>query len=82
MNFIDTKKGRVKWFDEHIIHHLSDSFDIRIIDVNHYRIMSRFNDKMVDYFPKSERVFFLEDKRWDSIKILELEDKLKKYLNE
>lgn len=80
IDFVDTKKGREKYFREHLIHFLTDYFDISEISPNHFRIESRVNTRIVDYYPKSEASFLLDEKKWGRIKITELEEKLKKYL--
>lgn len=55
IKFENTKKGRCVFFEEHLIHLLSDYFDISLVSSQHYRLVSRVNDKRVDYFPKSEK---------------------------
>jgi predicted RNA-binding protein associated with RNAse of E/G family len=75
-----SKKYRIQKFSDELIHTLSHYFDITVLQTNSYRIVSRVNDKMVDYYPKSQRAFLLKEQKWGVIDIDELEDKLKKYL--
>ena len=74
-----TKKERISYFAEHLINDLDD-FEIRIMGINHYRIESRVNDRKVDYFPKTERAFLLNEQKWGTILIDDLIESLKTYL--
>lgn len=80
---INTKKirnERLTLFELMVLPLLEDWFDISIIAPKHYRIVSRINNKAVDYFPLSQKMFLLKEQKWGRVDLNSLETKLKKYL--
>lgn len=71
---------RVQYFNDIIMRDLSDYFDVRIIAPKQFRIMSRVNDKWLDYYPQSMKAFAHKEKKWGLINMELLVEKLKPYL--
>ena len=74
------KKERFDYFNNNVLHELEDLFDVSIIAPKHYRIVSRVNNRIADYYPQSKKMFLLNEQKWGVVSFIEVVNKLKKYL--
>lgn len=74
------KKERQEYFENNVLPLIETNFDVRIVANAHFRVFSRINDRAVDYFPQSQRMFLLKEQKWGEVNLIELEEKLNKYL--